>query len=157
MKTSVQKAFLVLFVFVAFSCSKETINDTNINAENITVVETELLQIVNDYRASIGYNALTHSDIAYEQANAHNNYMIAKGNLSHDNFSARASTISIEVDAEYVAENVAKDYSTAKEALKGWLNSIKHKSTIEGEFTHTGISVKKDINNQLYFTQLFFR
>ncbi|WP_291865376.1 CAP domain-containing protein [Maribacter sp.] len=157
MKMSVQKAFLVLFVFVAFSCSKETIADTNIEAENIEVVESELLEIVNEYRASLGHSSLVYNSIAYEQANKHNDYMISKGNLSHDNFSARASTISVELNAEFVAENVAKDYFTANDAFKGWLASTSHKKTIEGEFTHTAVSVKKDSNNKLYFTQLFFR
>ncbi|WP_298478727.1 CAP domain-containing protein [uncultured Maribacter sp.] len=154
---SVQKAFLVLFVFVAFSCSKETAKDTNIEAENIEIVESELLDIVNDYRVSLGYSSLEHNSIAYEQANKHNDYMISRGDLSHDNFSSRASAISIELNAEFVAENVAKDYATANEAFKGWLASSSHKKTMEGEFTHTAVSVKKDSNNKLYFTQLFFR
>lgn len=157
MKMSMQKAFLVFFVFLAFSCSKETIEETKIEAKNEVVMESELLEIVNDYRDSLGYTALTYNTIAYEQANNHNDYMISKGNLSHDNFSSRASTISLELNVEFVAENVAKDYATATDAFKGWLASSSHKKTMEGEFTHTAVSVKKDSNNNLYFTQLFFR
>ena len=154
---SAQKAFLVFFVFMAFSCSKETNEDISIVAENDVVIESELLDIVNDYRTSLGYTKLEHNVIAYEQANSHNDYMIANGSLSHDNFSARASTISLELNVEFVAENVAKDYTSANEAFKGWLASSSHKTTMEGEFTHTAVSVKKDSNNNLYFTQLFFR
>lgn len=159
MKMSVQKAFLVLFVVVVSSCSKETTEEDTaiIETENVQIIETELLDIVNEHRASLGETVLIHSDVAYEQANKHNDYMISKGNLSHDNFSARASTISVNVNAEFVAENVAKDYDNATEAFKGWLASTNHKTTIEGEFTHTAVSVKKDNNNNLYFTQLFFR
>ncbi len=158
MKTSMQKAFLVLFVFVAFSCTKETTEDTIlIEAENVTEVENELLSIVNEYRINQGQNTLTYSSAAHEQADKHNDYMISKGNISHDNFSSRASALSVELSVEYVAENVAKDYKTANDAFKGWLSSTSHKQTMEGEFTHTAVSVKKDDNNNLFFTQLFFR
>ena len=83
--------------------------------------------------------------------------MISKGSISHDNFSARASNIASEVGAEYVAENVAKDYDTAVTAFENWLASSSHKKTMEGEFTHTAVSVKKDADGNFYFTQLFFR
>ncbi|WP_121064653.1 CAP domain-containing protein [Maribacter vaceletii] len=158
MKMSMQKAFLVLFVFVAFSCTKETTEDTNfIEAKNVEEIESQLLSIVNEYRSDQGKTILTYSTVAHEQANKHNDYMISKGNISHDNFSSRATAISTELEVEYVAENVAKDYKTANEAFKGWLGSSSHKKTMEGEFTHTAVSVKKDINNNLFYTQLFFR
>ena len=118
---SMQKAFLVLFVFMAFSCSKETAGDTIIEAENVVTLELELLDIVNDYRETLGQNALAHNNIAYEQANIHNDYMISKGDISHDNFSSRASKIHSELNIEIVAENVAKDFTNANDAFKGWL------------------------------------
>ena len=105
----------------------------------------------------MGVTALEFSSVAYIYANEHTDYMIAKGNLSHDNFSARASSISSQENAEYVAENVAKDYATAVEAFENWLDSANHRKTIEGEFTHTAVSVKKDVQGKFYFTQLFFR
>ena len=158
MKMSMQKAFLVLFVFVAFSCTKETTEDTNfIETENVEEIESQLLSIVNEYRSDQGKTILTYSTVAHEQANKHNDYMIAKGNISHDNFSSRATAISTELEVEFVAENVAKDYKTANDAFKGWLGSSSHKKTMEGEFTHTAVSVKKDKNNNLFYTQLFFR
>ena len=79
------------------------------------------------------------------------------GGISHDNFSARASGIATEVNAEYVAENVATDYDTAQEAFEGWMKSSSHKKTMEGDFTHTAVSVKKASNDKYYFTQLFFK
>ncbi len=150
--------FLVLFIFLLGSCTKEAIESTTIvEAENALEVENELLAVVNTHRANLGYNILDYSPVAYEYANKHNNYMITKGSLNHDNFSSRASNISTEVNAEYVAENVAKDYKTAVEAFEKWLSSPNHKKTMEGEFTHTAVSVKKDAEGNLYFTQLFYR
>jgi len=158
MKMRLPIAFSVLFVLLAGSCSTESIENTNIpSSENAVLVEQALLDIVNDHRISLGYSSLLFSKVAYDYANTHTDYMIAKGSLSHDNFSSRASSISSEVNAEYVAENVAKDYPDAVTALENWLQSPNHRKTIEGEFTHTAVSVKKDSSGKFYFTQLFYR
>lgn len=149
---------LVLFVSLAISCSKESAQNTDLPVtENAIELEDELLDIVNHYRGNLGYTTLKFSSIAYQYANEHTDYMIARGDLSHDNFSARASSISSQVDAEFVAENVAKDYTTAIQAFENWLSSSNHRKTIEGEFTHTAVSVKKDTKGHFYFTQLFYR
>jgi uncharacterized protein YkwD len=149
---------MVFLVLVVTSCSKESYDQNNIpEAQNEVAIEQELLGLVNAHRTSLGYDALQYSEIAYEYANKHTDYMISKGGLNHDNFSARASSISLEVDAELVAENLAKDYPNAAEAMQGWLGSSSHKKTMEGEFSHTAVSVKKDAKGNLYYTQLFFR
>ena len=61
-----------------------------------------------------------------------------------------------EEEAEAVA-GIAKDYPDATTALENWLESPNHRKTIEGEFTHTAVSVKKDSSGKFYFTQLFYR
>ncbi len=158
MKMRLQFAISVLFVLLASSCSKESVSNTDIPiAENAVQVERELLTLVNDHRRTLGLQDLEYSAVAYEYANGHNDYMISKGALSHDNWEDRASKISSEVNAKAVGENVAKDYPSASVALAGWLASSDHKNTIEDNFTHTAISVKKDSAGNLYYTQLFYR
>lgn len=158
MKMRTHYVALVLFVCTLASCSKESLENTSIaEAENAKEVEIELLAVVNDHRISLGQPALDFSAVAYEYANQHNDYMISKGTINHDNFSSRASKISSEVSAEFVAENVAKDYSNAAEAFQGWLNSSSHKKTMEGDFSHTAVSVKVNDAGAFYFTQIFFR
>ena len=147
-----------LLVLLAGSCSKESLEAAPIaHAPNNPVMEQEMMGLVNDHRVSLGYAPLAYSAVAYEYASEHTDYMIAKGSLSHDNFSARASSISREVDAEYVAENVAKDYTEVQQAFQSWLNSPSHRKTMEGEFTHTAVSVKIDASGNYYYTELFFR
>ncbi len=158
MKMRMHLIVLSVFTCTWVSCSKEPEAPLNIvESKNVTEVEQELLNTVNNYRISMGKNGLEFNSVAYQNANIHTDYMIAKGAMSHDNFTARASNISAEVAAEFVAENVAKDYSTATEAFKGWLKSAKHKRTMEDNFTHTAVSVKKDAEGKLYFTQIFYR
>ncbi|MGJ8715434.1 MAG: CAP domain-containing protein [Maribacter stanieri] len=147
--------FLLLFLG---SCTSDSVDDTPVlEAENVLTIEQDLLEIVNEHRLSLNTNTLEFSDVAYKYANLHTDYMISKGNISHDNFSSRASNINTEIAVEMVAENVAKDYQTAIEAFEGWYTSSSHKKTMEGDFTHTGISVKKDDLGNYYFTQLFYK
>ncbi|MCE2613442.1 CAP domain-containing protein [Flavobacteriaceae bacterium D16] len=149
---------LAFLLCIGVSCTEETQDQSvyEVN-QNAVQVEDALLQVVNEHRTSLGFNALEFSPVAYEYANAHNDYMIAKGDLSHDHFSSRASNIASETNAEYVSENVAKDYPSAQEAFEGWLNSPNHRKTMEGEFTHTAVSVKVDEAGNYFYTQLFFR
>jgi len=157
MKMKMQQALMVLFVSLALSCSKEPAETVAIPvAENVPSVESELLDLVNTYRASLGSSPLSFSQVAYDYANEHTDYMVSTGTISHYNFSARASSIAKAVDAQAVAENLAKDYPSAQKALEGWLASDSHRKTMEGEFSHTAISVKRDSNGTLFFTQLFY-
>ncbi|WP_245603229.1 CAP domain-containing protein [Maribacter antarcticus] len=153
-----QHAVFVLFVFIFGSCSTEPTDDTpNITATNVVGLEQEVLDIVNSHRSALETNTLIFSAIAYEYANTHTDYMINKGSLSHDNFSSRASSIASKVEVQMVAENVAKDYSTAQDAFIGWYESTNHKKTMEGDFTHTAVSVKEDEDGNFYYTQLFYK
>lgn len=158
MKMIRQYLVLVLFVCTMASCTKESMDTANIiEAKNVPEIENELLDVVNQHRLSMGQNSLEFSSIAYQYANDHTDYMMSRGSINHDNFGQRASSISSEENAQFVAENVAKDYESASEALSGWLNSSNHKKTIEDEFTHTAVSVKANSDGTLYFTQIFYR
>lgn len=158
MKTKFKGLLLAFCLCIGVSCTDELQDDVQYEVnQNAVQVEAVLLQVVNEHRASLGFNALEFSTIAYEYANAHNDYMIAKGGLSHDHFSSRASKIATEADAEYVSENVAKDYPNAQMAFEGWLNSPNHRKTMEGDFTHTAVSVKIDASGNYYYTQLFYK
>ena len=149
---------MAIVLTLVISCSKDSSDESiALSAANVIDVELQLLFLVNDHRAKMGQPELKYSVVAYGYANEHTDYMIQKGALSHDNFSNRAASLTADTDAEEVAENVAKDYSTAIEAFQGWMSSSSHRSTMENNFTHTAISVKKDSEGNLYYTQLFYR
>jgi uncharacterized protein YkwD len=158
MRRSLHTAFLVISILCIVSCSKEAVTPGDIPvAVNAIAVEQELLELVNTHRSAIGATALEYSALAYEYANLHTDYMVAKGTISHDNFSARASKIAAETNAKEVAENVAMDYPTAAEAFQGWLESPNHKGTMEADYTHTAVSVKINAAGDYFYTQLFFK
>ncbi|MEM1257047.1 MAG: CAP domain-containing protein [Bacteroidota bacterium] len=158
--------FIIVFAIALTSCSETSVSEEGQLFENETtskvVVELStqeqmLIDLVNEHRTSQGLNALEFSAEVYEYASEHNEYMISQGELSHDNFESRASTISGITSANFVAENVAKDYQMVDDALQGWLSSTSHKNTIEGDFTHTTLSIMDDDEGNPYYTQIFFR
>ncbi|MEJ2583741.1 MAG: CAP domain-containing protein [Robiginitalea sp.] len=154
---NLRHALLVLTVIFSFSCTKESPEkEYALVAHKVPGIENELLDMVNQHRASMGQKALSFSEVAYKYASSHTDYMIEKGTISHDNFNNRASLISREENAMAVSENLAKGYKTAKKALDGWLSSESHRKTVEGNYSHTAISVKRDAKGTLYFVQLFY-
>ena len=155
-----KRLILILTLTLAFSCSQEELEQVNLEVyvgASASEMENKLFDIINEHRASLNLNSLTFDSLSYSFASAHSEYMIAKGVTSHDKFDERAAEISAQAGAEYVAENVANDYSTIEDAMKAWLESPGHKVNIEGNYTHSAVSIKKNSNNNLYFTQIFFR
>ncbi|MEE9362382.1 MAG: CAP domain-containing protein [Cellulophaga sp.] len=157
MKRILSYATVIFFAVLSTSCTRENVgNGYKVNYENAIDIEVQLLELINNHRTHLGYNTLKFSDVAYIYSNDHTNYMISQGEINHHNFESRASQIVSKANASSVSENVGKDYDTAEEAFDAWINSPSHKSTIEGEFTHTAISVKIDSDNNYYFTNMFY-
>lgn len=151
-------AWLLAIGILVSSCTYESDPELPpVETQNLVAVEQEVLGMVNTHRANLGLDPLVFSEVAYEYANDHNDYMASTGKLSHDNFSARASSIAEVTNAEAVAENVAKGYTQAAGAFENWSESPSHRKTMEGDFTHTAVSVKVSADGVHYYTQLFYR
>lgn len=163
--------FILLFVFITAlsSCSKEELtiyedDNASLIDENIEVssakqtdIENELVGLINEHRLSLNLNTLSFNSTSYYYAGEHTAYMISKGHTSHAKFGERAKSIADKTGAEFVAENVAKDYVTIEEALEAWLDSPGHRKNIEGDYTHSALSIQTNENGDMYFTQIFFR
>jgi len=161
--------FTSFLIAVALSsCSKYELTELNTSqveissdnrllaATNIqSASENELLTLVNGYRISINKDTLSFNDVVYYYASEHTKYMISEGQISHAKFGNRAEKISKKVGAKFVAENVAKEYPDMDLAFEGWLESPAHRKNIEGDYTHTAISVIRNKNGKFYFTQMF--
>nr|WP_297784128.1 CAP domain-containing protein [uncultured Allomuricauda sp.] len=159
---------VVVLAFALTDCSttspqeeEQVYTEAALGNEKTTVdpveMESTLRNLVNDYRVSKGLNTLGNSAPAYKYAEEHNDYMISHNELSHDNFDSRASQIAEETNAIKVSENVARYYTSAAKTLEGWLNSSSHKEAMEGEFTHTSLSVQLDKQGRPYYTQIFIK
>ncbi len=148
------------------SCSADTAdgNDTEASSEQLITdytyndSELETMKLINDYRVSIGLNALERVNHISYKCLEHNAYMIANNVVNHNDFVSRSENIEKVLDAKNVGENVAYNYKTSEAAVKAWLESPGHKENIEGNFTHFGISVTTDpATGKKYYTNIFVR
>lgn len=156
----------LLCVLLFSSCSKEELpTDKNLDLtyeklyDNLAYspIEQEIVNLVNEHRASLGLEPLAKVDEVTIQADDHTKYMIQQNQVSHDNFGKRYEALVTEIGAKAVGENVGYGYHSAKGVVDAWIKSDGHRANIEGNFTHFGISVDKNADGRNYFTNIFVR
>jgi uncharacterized protein YkwD len=167
MMKKIMHTMLFIAMFIAMnSCSADiaegTENSTPAEAliTNYTYNDSELetMQLINDYRVSIGLNSLQIINHISYKCQEHNTYMIANNVVDHNDFTARSNNMMGVLGAKNVGENVAYNYKTSEAVVKAWLESPGHKENIEGNFTHFGISVTTDpATGKKYYTNIFVR
>jgi uncharacterized protein YkwD len=154
-------AFVLCFIV---SCSSDD-NSTEIEASSTIVLnyeysplEIETLTLINNYRVSVGLNALEKINHVSYKSEEHDNYMITNNVVNHNDFEARSTNIIKVLGAKNVSENIAYNYNSAKGAFDAWMNSAGHKQNIEGDFTHFGISIRENpTNGKKYYTNIFVK
>ncbi|WP_299681483.1 CAP domain-containing protein [uncultured Tenacibaculum sp.] len=156
------KSLFFICCLAIFSCSsnEENIDTGDQNLENPTNevnYETQILNLLNKHRSDNGLSTLEILDIIKTQTDAHTDYMISKGDISHDNFSDRNNYLQQNADARGTAENVAFGYSNAQSLVNAWINSDGHRRNIEGNFTHFNLTAKQNNNGTWYYTNIFIR
>jgi len=122
---------------------------------NYVPIELELINLVNAHRVELGLPELVSSGLVSLEAISHSVYMVAQATVSHDNFDVRMLNLIEQASALHVGENVAFGYRNAEGFMNAWLNSPSHRSVVEGEFTHFGISARKNADGRYYITQMF--
>lgn len=119
-------------------------------------LQVDIVELVNQHRATLGLNPLTISDVVAEQSTIHSkNMAVGKTRFSHDGFNKRADAIMEQIGGVGFAENVAYGQTTAESVVEGWLNSPGHRKNIEGDFTHIGVGIAQAKDRTLYYTQIF--
>ncbi len=158
-------ACIVSLLLVSCSPAKTPVktppNTPTVSVKNVpvNVMEKDILYFVNEYRQSIRKTSLSLLAAASTEAYIHSkNMATGKTRFGHDGFSERVDRI--KQSAGWIsasAENVASGRLTAREVVKGWLNSPGHKKNIEGNYVFTGIGVYTDKKGTVFFTQIFLR
>ena len=150
-------------IFTLNSCSSNSSEATPVEAKSEIVVnysysasEIEAMNLINEYRVSVGLNALEKINHISYKSEEHDNYMITNNVVNHDDFVARSENIMKVLGAKKVGENIAYNYSSPQGAITAWLNSPGHKENIEGNFTHFGISIRENLTTgKKYYTNIF--
>jgi uncharacterized protein YkwD len=155
------RILLVVFLSsVIIACEKEEdiLENPIVNKEeyNYIPIETELMKLVNSHRNRLGLQELIPLNIVSKEANSHTSYMILQDKVSHDNFNERTLNLVNQVGALSVGENVGFGFKSAKSFLNGWLSNPGHKEILENEnYTHFGISAKKNLDDRFFITHIF--
>lgn len=122
-------------------------------------LERDVLNLINEYRKSKKLPALQPNPAMEYQARRHSMDMAThRIPFGHQGLSFRMKYIFQKVPGvSEVGENVAFGELSARAVVNGWLKSTPHKRNIEGNYKYTGIGVARNMQNQLYFTQIFAR
>lgn len=154
---------LISILCIINSCSSELEDDQKSSEGLVTDYtyssnELEMMELINNYRISIGLNSLERINHISFKSEEHNNYMITNNIVSHDNFVSRSDNIIKVLGAKKVNENIGYNYKTPQGVLGAWLNSSDHKKNIEGDFTNFGISIRENADNgKKYYTNIFVK
>ncbi|PVX47885.1 hypothetical protein C8C85_3849 [Flavobacterium sp. 103] len=164
------KTKFIRFVTISFllsiltSCtSEDNSKETEAKLPIVTVynyspMELETMTLINNYRVSIGLNALEKINHVSYKSEEHDEYMIANNVVNHDDFVARSENIIKALGALRVSENIAYNYNSAQAAFDAWMNSPGHRENIEGDFTHFGLSIRENpVNGRKYYTNIFVK
>jgi uncharacterized protein YkwD len=130
-----------------------------VNANPAPGMERDVLDLVNRYRKSKNLPPLVVNAAMEYQARRHSMDMAThRIPFGHQGLSFRMKYITQKVQGVTdVGENVAFGNLSAEAVVSGWLNSAPHRKNIESNYKYTGIGVSRNMQNQLYFTQIFAR
>jgi len=163
MKAKLLRVLLLVAIIVTMnSCTTDSQESNGSESSNQKVMnytydasELEAMQLINDYRMSLGLNPLQQINHISYKSEEHDNYMIANNVVNHNNFVARSENIISVLGAKRVGENVAYNYNSPKAVVQAWLNSPSHKENIVGDYTHFGIAIKTNPDGRKYYTNIF--
>lgn len=161
---SLRVLLLVAIIFTMNSCSSDSSETTTSESSNQRVMnytynssELEAMNIINEYRVSVGLLPLQQINHVSFKSEEHDDYMIANNVVNHNNFVERSENIISVLGAKRVGENVAYNYNTPQSAVTAWLNSPSHKQNIVGDYTHFGIAIKTNEQGKKYYTNIFVK
>ncbi len=144
------------------SCSSDSSDSTPSENSNQRVMnysynasELETMEIINNYRVSVGLNKLQQINHISYKSEEHDDYMIVNNVVNHNNFVSRSENIIALLGAKRVGENVAYNYNSPQSVVNAWLNSPSHKENIVGNYTHFGIAIKTNADGKKYYTNIF--
>lgn len=125
--------------------------------------EAEVIRLVNDYRVSIGMNALVDVSAIRDTARANSDHMVIHNYFAHVNPEGDSPGTRITkcgISWTMAGENLAAGYSTPRSAFDAWMASPGHKENIERDgWVNTGVGYYYDSSStyRWYWTQNFTR
>ncbi|MFD0836126.1 CAP domain-containing protein [Mariniflexile aquimaris] len=163
MKLLTKLPILALLAVLCYSCTADGIED-NVDAIELSLItpetktiEIQVLELINDHRASLGLNTLSDMTVVKSVAFSHTDYMVINNEVSHANFYVRSDYLKANAGASRVSENVAYGYSSAQSVVNAWLKSDAHRAVIEGDFTNFDVAAEVNSEGKWYYTNIFIK
>ena len=126
--------------------------------------EKLLLKYINEFRVNQGLAPVVAHQFASREARKHNNWQANHGELSHDNFEARAARIEDEdggTDADRMCENVASAQGydnpgpVAKLIFRAWRRTAgKRACMLDGSYTKESAGVGVTLVGDTWYATL---
>lgn len=163
MKLFTKLPLLALLAFLSFSCTTDSLDDKadaielSLITPETKTIETEILELINNHRLSLGLNALSDMTLVKSVAYSHTDYMVDNNEVSHANFYKRSDYLKAHAGAVKVSENVAYGYSSAESVVRAWLKSEGHRANIEGDFTNFDLAAEQNNEGKWYYTNIFIK
>ena len=164
MKLKLLNLFMpMVLVFAMSSCSKSSKDEAVVEKTIVTKFdyspeETQLMQMINDYRISQGMPKFQVINHISHKSLEHNNYMITNNTLTHDLFNERSQNLMDVLGAYKVGENLAYNFSNSTTVLNAWKNSPGHKANLDSDYTHFGLSITvSPTTGKKYYTNMFIK
>lgn len=151
------KIILFLLLLTCITCEKPLVVEPEVLTYEQTVIERNLVHLINDYRDQ--HNLMTVSKVDHISALAyeHNLWMIENHMTNHNYFQRRVNSIQSVLDVERIGEIIAYNYQNNSSVLSAWINSPSHKAILDdSRYMYVGLAITQDpITNRKYYTAIF--
>ncbi len=155
MKVSLQNkylSFVVILVFIAISCKKD---ETGFH--QISAIETQIHNRINDFRVSKGLNKLVLQPIMFAEARVHsdrmaNGVIAVGGDGIEDQFTSIKDKIGGTTEGWVVLQS---SYANADSIVKYMTSDTATADIITRTYTQSGVGVSYDDAGAAYVTHLF--
>ncbi|PKP35076.1 MAG: hypothetical protein CVT98_10390, partial [Bacteroidetes bacterium HGW-Bacteroidetes-15] len=109
--------YFITQIFVKIEPNSILVLNDQIEAQ----LQVDIVELVNQHRATLGLNPLIISDVVAVQSRIHSQGMASgKVRFSHDGFDKRAAAIREQIGGVGFAENVAYGQTNAESVVEGW-------------------------------------
>ncbi len=130
-----------------------------INPKNITLIELEIHELVNEKRIVNGLSQLKYNQLISDRARLHSQRMIDENFFEHDDLVGIEMGENIAytpIGDVYSCGIVSNEEDIAKCTIDGWMSSQGHRENIlTNWFYCEGIGVAISESNEVYITQKF--
>lgn len=150
-------------VYEPFGSEKLAAYFSNDNGGDLSQIERDIFNLVNQERTSRGLSALSLNNKLIGAAQHHAGNMASMNRMAHDLPGADLPTLAdrlryYDYSYSWAGENIAYGFADAQDVMVAWMNSSGHRANIlNPNFTEIGIGVRYASNGTPYYCQDFGR